>query len=249
MKRLLANKKGDEGGISAFLIWTVLIIIAAVLIGLYFSGTLDFIFEKKDLIPGQALDTIVSGCEIAISAGSGGVSNFCLVFKEASKTEYITCQDSRVITILTERDLVPPNCFGLDTQINEGKKTVCAGISDSKKDDVTVGGETCEVIEARITSPSTTTTISEGQSTSFSLGGQNYGLRAVSVDADKAEIRVSVGSGANEDIEGAVIERSDLIGVEFDIGGATIKDVVVRILSINQDATQVTLQITQKQSV
>ncbi len=120
------NRKGQEGISIGTLLIIVLGVVVVVVLILGVTGNLNFIFEKINLLPGQSLETVAQGCNIA--AKTGLKVDYCDTFKKIKidgKTEYINCEDNRVQRGLDE-DAKSKTAAWTDTaaacSLNAGKK-------------------------------------------------------------------------------------------------------------------------------
>lgn len=241
MKRLAINKKGQEGvSATAVLASIVLILLVVGILGYYFWDSIKGIFGAKENLPLQALDQIVFSCKTSASLGPAGISNYCLDFKKVSDTEYLSCQSFTVLAVLRVQDVSLLSCIGLESQIDEAKKKVCADVAKNKKDQVKVDGETCTVIELRKILPGTIITVSKGVNSAqpVTVAGFIYVVEAVNIDQTEAEIKISRTVGDVSHTE--VIQKSNVDGVvyELDTDGRSGTEVIrVRIISIDTEST------------
>ncbi|MBX4196461.1 hypothetical protein KW805_02655 [Candidatus Pacearchaeota archaeon] len=109
----MPDKRGQDLSITT-LILIILGIIVLVFIVLGFSLGWDYIFGKIGLVPGQSLETVAQGCNIAIQ-GKLNV-DFCQ-FKSAKidgRKEYINCLDTRLTPSIKGTLLSCPSTIKFD---------------------------------------------------------------------------------------------------------------------------------------
>ena len=149
---VLNNKRGQEGVTLTTLLLIVLGVIVVVVIILGATGVLNDVFGTRTALPGN-VEAIAQICKISIQGGF--IADYCYNFKKVSNTEYINCQDARVVSSLTQQgfDLTSFTCLGKEADgkkllTDSARERVCAGITGvSDRASVSVGGTACPTKE------------------------------------------------------------------------------------------------------
>ena len=125
----MINTKGQQFSIATLLAIVVGVAVVVIVI-LGFTGTFDFIFEKKDVLPGQQLQAIVESCKVA--AGSSLTIDYCGDIKKESDDRYVTCTFGIVKDNLgiSEADLPKCNSASMKSLVTEN----CAVVAGRNKD-------------------------------------------------------------------------------------------------------------------
>ena len=116
------GKRGQEGVTLGTLLLIILGVVVVVVIIMGATGSLNFVFDKIGLAPGQNLEAKTQSCIIA--AKSNLRADYCDTFskiKIAGQTQYINCDNGQIKKNLGEE--VPPlDCKNLD---NAAEKSYC----------------------------------------------------------------------------------------------------------------------------
>jgi len=139
-----SNRRAQEGVTLTTLLLIVLgvVVVAVVIWGA--TGGFNFIFSKFNVIPGQSLESVIQGCNIA---GEGSLKgDFCLTFKKVTMNgvdQYVTCDSDSIFNNLEAN--------AKNSQLCDADKTVkalqfCtagATIKGSDLNKILVNGRTC----------------------------------------------------------------------------------------------------------
>jgi hypothetical protein len=126
----IKNKRGQEGVSSGGVIAGLILLgIVVILLVLGFSGGLDFIFGKIDVIPGSDYDAYIFGCTIAAQAGAEGA--YCKDFKTVELPGFgkrvTNCQHPLVEEEVKKEKPSVPDCG-----VNQGVE-FCAALKENEE--------------------------------------------------------------------------------------------------------------------
>jgi len=111
----MVNKKGQEMSV-ATLVLIVIGIVVLVMVILGFTMGWQSLWSKINIFGGGSdINTIVQACNLA--ATSDSVYSYCNEFKQiksAGKTEYLNCEDSRVVGFAKTLDCASVRTAGMD---------------------------------------------------------------------------------------------------------------------------------------
>jgi len=139
----MMNKRGQDLSIGT-LILIVLGIIVLVLLILGFSMGWGNLWEKINIFSGggSSIESKITTCSTAVIQGETGKYTFCEKFDEMKidgKTEYLSCEDPRVLNSLSDR---------IDCTDKDYAKLKCESLKESKGDKfdpkIKVNSVTCE---------------------------------------------------------------------------------------------------------
>ena len=125
------KKRGQEGVTLTTLLLIILGAVVVVVVILGATGSLNFIFDKIKIAPGQDLEAVAQSCKIAASTGLR--VDYCITFKEIKVDdvkEYVNCQDIRI-----QSSINPKPEFACETGDNDPSLVKCKAIvSDANYD-------------------------------------------------------------------------------------------------------------------
>ena len=125
------KKRGQEGVTLTTLLLIILGAVVVVVVILGATGSLNFIFDKIKIAPGQDLEAVAQSCKIAASTGLR--VDYCITFKEIKVDdvkEYVNCQDIRI-----QSSIDPKPKFACETGDNDPRFVKCQVIvSDANYD-------------------------------------------------------------------------------------------------------------------
>lgn len=138
------GKRGQEGVTLTTLLLIILGVVVVAIIILGFTTGFGFIFDKFKLAPGQDLQAVVTGCELA--ASNELRADYCSTFKEVEingEKQFVNCEDSRVQSNMGADSKGLITCSG--SEVEDFCKTTNQ-LKESDWDKVKVNGRSCAVI-------------------------------------------------------------------------------------------------------
>ncbi len=138
------NKRGQEGITIGTLLLIVLGLVVVVTIIIGATSGFGFIFDKFKLAPGQDLQAVAKSCEIA--AQNNLKADYCYTFKEVEldgKSQYVNCEDSRVIASMVEQVDKSFTCDDVDEK--SAIENYCMNnVAEKDWEKILVNGKTCK---------------------------------------------------------------------------------------------------------
>lgn len=234
----LFGKRGQEGVTLTTLLLIVLGVAVVLAIILGATGIFGKIFGAGQQLTSKELEVVVQSCKIA--AENDLIADYCLAFKKVTDTEYIACFDSRVTAVLSQQGVTPKNCNNLANGIADSKKTICEGISTTKRNKVKVGGELCSAIigsTSSALSKTATIDLASSDTRTFSLLGGDYTILVNSITGTaSASITLSsstTGFSGTKNIASSTTEKFDVLNTPSNVND----DVSVKMESITAATT------------